>query len=80
MRYELDDEWAAIKSRLPTKPRGVPRVNDRRVLNGIFSVLRSGAPWRDLPDNFGRTQLATTASFAGDERVWPIMSTLAGRS
>jgi transposase len=28
-------------------------VNDRRVLNGIFWVLRSGAPWRDLPDDFG---------------------------
>ena len=38
---------------LPNKPRGVPRVNNRRVLNGIFWVLRSGAPWRDLPDNFG---------------------------
>ena len=54
MRYELSDrEWAAIKPMLPNKPRGVPRVNDRRVLNGIFWVLRSGAPWRDLPDNFG---------------------------
>ena len=54
MRYELaDKEWAAIKPMLPNKPRGVPRVNDRRVLNGIFWVLRSGAPWRDLPDNFG---------------------------
>jgi len=54
MRYELaDDEWAAIKPMLPNKPRGVPRVNDRRVLNGIFWVLRSGAPWRDLPDDFG---------------------------
>jgi transposase len=38
---------------LPNKPRGVPRVNDRRVLNGIFWVLRSGAPWRDLPETFG---------------------------
>jgi transposase len=38
---------------LPNKPRGVPRVNDRRVLNGIFWVLRSGAPWRDLPERFG---------------------------
>jgi transposase len=28
-------------------------VNDRRVLNGIFWVLRSGAPWRDLPNAFG---------------------------
>ena len=47
MRYELTDfEWAAIRSFLPNKPRGVPRVNDRRVLNGIFWVLRSGAPWR----------------------------------
>jgi len=54
MRYELtDDEWAAIKPMLPNKPRGVPRVNDRRVLNGIFWVLRSGAPWRDLPRGFG---------------------------
>ena len=49
MRYELTDyEWTTIKSFLPNKPRGVPRVNDRRVLNGIFWVLRSGAPWRDL--------------------------------
>ncbi len=54
MRYELTDpEWSAIKPFLPNKPRGVPRVNDRRVLNGIFWVLRSGAPWRDLPQAFG---------------------------
>ena len=43
-------EWTVIKPMLPNKPRGVPRVNDRRVLNGIFRVLRSRAPWRDLPD------------------------------
>ena len=54
MRYELsDEEWTAIRPMLPNKPRGVPRVNDRRVLNGIFWVLRSGAPWCDLPDAFG---------------------------
>ena len=54
MRYELADyEWTAIRQMLPNKPRGVPRVNDRRVLNGIFWVLRSGAPWRDLPAAFG---------------------------
>ena len=56
MRYELaDDGWAAIKPMLPDKPRGVPRVNDRRVLNGIFWVLRSGAPWRDLPNRMRPT-------------------------
>ena len=54
MRYELTNvEWATIKPVLPNRPRGVPRVNDRRVLNGIFWVLRSGAPWADLPERFG---------------------------
>ena len=41
MRYKLSDyEWTAIKPMLPNKPRGVRRVNDRRVLNGIFWVLQ----------------------------------------
>jgi transposase len=54
MRYQLsDDEWATIRPMLPNKARGVPRVDDRRVLNGIFWVLRSGVPWRDLPSAFG---------------------------
>jgi transposase len=37
---------------LPNKPRGVRRVNDRRVLNGIFWVLRSGA-MAHLPATYG---------------------------
>ena len=54
MRYELSDyEWSVIRPMLPNKPRGIPRVDDRRILNGIFWVLRSGAPWRDLPDGYG---------------------------
>jgi transposase len=54
MRYELADfEWSVIKPMLPNKPPGVLRVNDPRVVNGIFWVLRSGAPWRDLPEAFG---------------------------
>jgi transposase len=54
MRYELSEhEWCVIKPMLPNKPRGMPRVDDRRVLNGIFWALRSGAPWRDLPSTFG---------------------------
>jgi transposase len=53
-RYDLSDlEWKAIKPLLPNKPRGVPRVDDRRVLNGIFWVLRSGAPWADVPERYG---------------------------
>src|SRR5260370_7629832 len=51
--YELTDfEWNVIAPLLPNKPRGVPRVDDRRVLNGIFWVLRTGAPWRALPKEY----------------------------
>ncbi len=53
-RYELTDfEWRVIKPLLPNKPRGVPRVDDQRVLNGIFWILRTGSPWRDLPERYG---------------------------
>ena len=46
-RYDLTDfEWRVIEPLLPNKPRGVSRVDHRRVLNGIFWVLRSGAPCR----------------------------------
>lgn len=39
-----DLEWDFIKTVLPNKPRGVKRVDDRRVINGIFYVLRTGIP------------------------------------
>jgi hypothetical protein len=36
-RYELtDQEWSILSPHLPNKPRGVPRVDDRRVINGIL--------------------------------------------
>jgi len=58
-RYDLTDtEWKAIEPHLPNKVRGVKRVDDRRVLNGIFWVLRSGSPWADAPERYGpRTTL-----------------------
>src|SRR6516165_10626792 len=57
-RFDLTDaEWAIIAPLLPSaqdRPRGGrPTENDRRVLNGIFFVLRTGTPWRDLPERYG---------------------------
>ena len=53
-RYDLTEfEWRVIQPILPNKPRGVPRVDDRRVLNGIFYKLRSGVSWADLPERYG---------------------------
>ena len=75
MRYELaDNEWSAIKLMLPNKPRGVPRVNDRRVLNGIFwssdlEHLGAICRKRSVP-----ILLATTASFAGGGPAYGVVS------
>jgi putative transposase len=45
-RFELTDkEWTILKPMLPNKPRGVPRVDDRRVINGILWRFRTGSPW-----------------------------------
>jgi transposase len=54
MRYDLSDfEWGIIEPLLPKDRRGRKPRNNRRVLNGIFWVLRTGAPWRDLPERYG---------------------------
>jgi transposase len=53
-RYELTDgEWSIIEPLLPNKPRGVPRVDDRRVLNGILWRFRTGSPWVEIPERYG---------------------------
>ena len=53
-RFDLTDfEWLAIEPRLPTDVRGKERADDRRVLNGIFWRLRTGAPWADIPARYG---------------------------
>ena len=56
-RFDLtDEEWSIIEPLLPGAEGGQvgrPREDDRRILNGIFFVLRSGTPWRDLPDRYG---------------------------
>src|ERR1700742_3317982 len=53
-RYDLTEfEWKTIQPLLPNKPRGVARVDDRRVLHGVFLGLRSGPPWADVPERYG---------------------------
>ncbi len=57
-RYDLPDEaWTLIQPFLPTEsasPRaGRPWAEHRMIINGMFWVLCSGAPWRDLPERYG---------------------------
>jgi transposase len=69
-RYDLTDvEWLVIEPLLPRKWRGVKRVDDRRVLNGLFWVLRSGAPWRDLPERYGPYTTQTVWKRSGESVI-----------
>lgn len=54
-RYDLtDQQWQRLQPLLPPrKKEGRPRAEDRHILNGIRWVLRTGAPWRDLPERYG---------------------------
>jgi transposase len=58
-RHELSDEqWEGLSRRLPAqRPHtGRPGLDHRQVMNGILWVLKTGAPWRDLPGRYGKWQ------------------------
>ena len=46
-----DEQWARIEPLLPNDKRGMPRVDDRRVLSGIVHALKSGGRWDDFPEH-----------------------------
>jgi transposase len=49
-----DEQWDIISPLLPPKAKtGRPRIDDRRILNGIFWVQRTGARWADVPREYG---------------------------
>lgn len=58
-RHELmDEQWALVDPLIPrsTARTGRPPSDPRLMLNGIFWILCTGAPWRDLPERFGPWQ------------------------
>ncbi|WP_396350595.1 transposase [Lactiplantibacillus plantarum] len=54
-RYELEDaQWDRIKGYFPPYRTGRPSsLDNRTALNAILWLMRSGAPWRDLPERYG---------------------------
>ena len=48
-----DEQFRRLAPLLPNKSRGVPRVDDRRVISGIVHVLKSGGRWADAPSVYG---------------------------
>lgn len=59
----IDDQWKIVSAILPADPiredkRGRPWSEQRKVFNGILWVLRTGAPWKDMPPRYGPYQTA----------------------
>ena len=51
-----DEEWAFHERFIlaARAPNGRKPLNHRLVLDGIFWIARTGSPWRDLPEEFGK--------------------------
>jgi transposase len=82
MRFDLsDEEWVLLEPRLP-KSRKSARVDDRKIMNAIFYVLRTGMPWRDLPERYGPYTTAYNRFNRWSRRgIWKkIFDTLAAKS
>lgn len=56
-RHKLSDKsWERIKDLLPPErsgKRGRPAKDNRQIVNAILWILRTGSPWRDLPEEYG---------------------------
>ena len=48
-----DWEWNRLQPLMPKPSTGRPAHDHRRLLNGIFWILGTGAPWRELPWRYG---------------------------
>lgn len=67
--YELSDfERSIIQLLLPNKPPGVPRADDRKVLNRIDWPLEIGSPWADIHERTGRPRLREPVSALDQDR------------
>ncbi len=53
-RHELrDKQWTKIEKLLPAQPGRRAKLGDRNFINAILWVMKTGAPWRDMPERFG---------------------------
>jgi transposase len=69
-----DEAWSLIEPMLPSNQPGARRVDDRRVLSGIFHVLQSGCRWRDCPREYGpRTTIYNRFNRWSRRRIWQAM-------
>jgi transposase len=75
-----DEAWAAIEPFMPKNQPGARRVDDRRVISGIFHVLKSGGRWCDCPADYGpHTTIYNRYNRWSRKRFWiNLLEALAG--
>src|SRR5947207_6031319 len=80
MRFDLsDEEWAVLEPLMP-EARKSGRADDRKIMNAIFYVLRTGMPWRDLPERYGPYTTAYNGGTAAARRTEEAKSAAAGEN
>lgn len=79
-----DEQWKKLEPLLPPqKPKtGRPGHNHRQIINGILWILRTGAPWRDLPDCYGVHSTVSSRFYRWQkagiwDEVWQKLQTIA---
>ena len=72
-----DAQWARLQPLLPPQQRskgtkgGRPSIDHRQIINGILWILRTGVPWRDLPDRYGKRSTVSTRYYRWKQQgVW----------
>lgn len=73
-RHEVSDEqWGQLEPLLPSQKPKIGRTNldHRMVINGIIWILRTGAPWGDLPERYGKWQTVASRFYRWQKSgVW----------
>lgn len=68
-----NEQWARLKPLLPPRKPWTGRTNlpHRRIINGILWVLRTGAPWEELPRRYGNYKTVSSRSYRWREAgIW----------
>jgi transposase len=65
-RHALSDrEWTRLEPLLPKRRTGRPPKDHRTIIDALLWLDRTGAPWRDLPERFGRARSGAMRLSAG---------------
>ncbi len=72
-----DAQWARLQPLVPPQRHGKgskggrPSIDHRRIINGILGILRTGAPWEDLPPRYGKRSTVSTRSYRWKQQgIW----------